>query len=283
MIPTLGQAVRVLAARLAAVGIDSARLDARLLAAQALGIEPSRVLTHPETALTAEEAVRLDDLAARRLDREPMSHILGHRGFWTLDLKVTRDTLDPRPDTETVVETVLDLCSDRQRPWRILDFGTGSGCILLALLSEYGNARGTGIDLSAAALAVAGENAVRTGLAARVVFSCGDWGRGLDGPFDIVVSNPPYIPDNDIDALEPEVACHEPRSALAGGKDGLECYRALAPEVSRLLVRGGLCVMEVGAGQDGEVASLLAEAGLRPLPARRDLAGIARCVVATKP
>ncbi|MEW5726560.1 MAG: peptide chain release factor N(5)-glutamine methyltransferase [Pseudomonadota bacterium] len=280
---TAGAAAQALAGRLAAAGIDSARLDARLLVAEVLGVEPMKVATYPEMPLTEAQAARLEDLAARRAAREPMSHILGRRGFWTLSLKVTADTLDPRGDTETVVEAVLDALADRDRAWRLLDFGTGTGAILLALLSELPNATGLGIDKSAAALAVARDNAETNGLSRRVEFALGEWGRGLDGCFDAIVSNPPYIPDHEIDALEPEVARYEPRLALAGGPDGLDCYRALAPDVARLLAPGGVAAIEVGAGQAEAVADLLVEAGLEVTGVRRDLAGIARCVTATKP
>lgn len=280
---TAGAAARAVAERLAAAGVDSARLDARLLVAEVLGVEPMKVATYPETPLTEAQAARLADLAGRRAAREPMSHILGRRGFWTLSLKVTADTLDPRGDTETVVEAVLDALADRDRAWRLLDFGTGTGAILLALLTELPNATGLGIDKSAAALAVARDNAETNGLSRRVEFALGEWGRGLDGCFDAIVSNPPYIPDHEIDALEPEVARYEPRLALAGGPDGLGCYRALAPDVARLLAPGGVAAVEVGAGQAEAVAALLADAGLQVTGARRDLAGIARCVTATKP
>lgn len=277
-----GDLLRALTVRFQAAGIQSARLDARLLVAEALGVEPLRLVTHPEMVLTAQQQTAIEAMAARREDRQPISHILGRRGFWTLDLRVTKDTLDPRPDTETLVQGVLDRVADRHAALRIVDFGTGSGCILLALLAELPNAHGLGIDQSAAALAVAAENAERNGLAGRAEFRLGDWGQGLDGPFDIIVSNPPYIPDSTIDELEPEVARHEPRSALAGGADGLECYRALAPDIARLLAVGGITGLEVGAGQDSDVAALLTAAGLRDLCVANDLAGHGRSVFAAR-
>ena len=277
-----GETLRVLTARFQAAGIDSARLDARLLVAEALGIEPLRLATHPEIVLTSQQQTAIEAMAARREAREPISHILGRRGFWTLELRVTKDTLDPRPDTETLVQGVLDRVADRAAPLRLLDFGTGSGCILLALLSELPHASGLGIDRSAAALAVAADNALATGLAGRAVFGLGDWGKGVDGVFDIIVSNPPYIPEGDIDGLEPEVARHEPRSALAGGADGLESYRALVPQMARLLRRGGLAGFEVGAGQAEAVAALFATHGFSAVRVTPDLAGIGRAVFATR-
>ncbi|CAA7616955.1 peptide chain release factor N(5)-glutamine methyltransferase [Magnetospirillum sp. UT-4] len=276
---TAGDAARRLAERFAAAGIGSARLDARLLVAEVLGIEAGRILTHPETPLDEGQQARLEAMAARRVARQPMSHILGRRGFWTLTLAVTADTLDPRPDTETLVEAVLARLPDRSAPLSLLDFGTGSGCILLALLAELPNARGLGVDASAPALEVAIANAAANGLAERAEFRLGDWGSGLDGRFDAIVSNPPYIPTQDIDGLAPEVARFEPRRALDGGADGLDCYRALAPQVARLLAPGGICGLEVGQGQDHDVTALFAAAGLVPAGVGHDLAGIARCVL----
>lgn len=280
---TAGAAARSVTERLMAAGIDTARLDARMLVAEALEVEPNTVFTHPEMPLSAEQAACIEALAARRAAREPMSHILGRRGFWTLTLKVTADTLDPRPDTETVVQAVLDRLADRSKPYRLLDFGTGTGAILLALLSELPNATGTGVDRSAAALAVARHNAESLGLADRAAFAQGDWGSGLHGLFDAIVSNPPYIPDQEIAGLEPEVAEFEPRLALAGGADGLDCYRALAPDIARLLALGGIAALEVGQGQDGPVSVLLEAAGLTVQEVRADLGGIGRCVVACRP
>lgn len=278
-----GTAARALTERFAAAGIDTARLDARLLVAEVLGVEPMKVTTYPETELSPDQAARLDSLAARRQAREPISHILGRRGFWTLDLEVTADTLDPRPDTEALVEAVLGAVTDRQAPLALLDFGTGSGCILLALLAELPQARGLGIDRSEGALAVAQRNAHANGLADRAQFRLGDWGRGLDGRFDVIVSNPPYIPDEDIAGLEPEVARYEPRTALAGGVDGLDCYRVLAPQIAALLAPGGVAGVEFGQGQAAAVAALFEGVGLTVTEVRNDLAGIERCLLATQP
>ena len=278
-----GDLVLELTNRLRAAGVSSPHLDARLLVCHALGIERSALFSHPERILAPAERAAIDQLAQRRLGREPMSHVLGRREFWSLDFRVTADTLDPRPDTETVVEAALDYTRDRTRPWRVLDFGTGSGCILLSLLTELPQATGVGVDIGAATLAVAADNARRLGLADRVRFVQGDWGAGVDGSFDLIVSNPPYIPDGDIAGLEAEVARFEPRRALAGGPDGLDCYRVLAPQIARLLVPGGEAALEVGLGQDPMVAALLEQAGLALRGVRRDLAGIARVVVAGKP
>ncbi|MTJ81553.1 MAG: peptide chain release factor N(5)-glutamine methyltransferase [Telmatospirillum sp.] len=279
---TLGEVLVRLTGQLRDAGIPSARLDARLLLAHGLSISTTAVFSHPERVLDDAELDRVTGLARRRAAREPVSHILGRREFWSLSFRVTADTLDPRPDTETLVEAVLDRIPDRDRPLRLLDLGTGTGCILLALLSELPRASGLGIDRSPAALEVAAGNADALGLAGRARFQTGDWGRGLEPDFDIIVSNPPYIPDGDIDGLEAEVARFEPRSALAGGTDGLDCYRALAPDLARLLVRGGTAALEVGAGQSRDVGEILSGAGLGIFAIRRDLAGVERCVVAVR-
>jgi release factor glutamine methyltransferase len=277
---TVAQALHRAAERLMAVGIDTSRLDARLLLGEVLGLAPQQVFTRPQLELSSQEAERFDALVTRRLGREPISHLLGRRGFWTLEFKVTADTLDPRPDTETLIEAVLEALPERGRPRRILDLGTGTGCILLTLLTELGFATGLGVDKSPAALEVARANAQSLGLADRAQFQLGDWGQGLEGGFDVIASNPPYIPDGEINGLEPEVAAFEPRLALAGGADGLDCYRLLAPQMARLLAPGGLVALEVGIGQAGDVAALLSEVGLTIRGVERDLGGVERCVLA---
>lgn len=281
--PTLGEALRQGARRLEQAGIDTAVFDARLLLAEVTGLAAPMVSLRGDSVMEPEAAARFEAMLVRREGREPVSHILGRRGFWTLDLAVTPATLDPRPDTETLVEAVLAALPEREAPLRLLDFGTGSGCILLALLSELPAATGVGIDASPAALAVAKANAEACALAGRAAFRLGDWGFGIDGRFDVIVSNPPYIPEAEIDALAPEVARFEPRSALSGGADGLDCYRRLIPDIARLLGPGGLAALEVGQGQAGAVAALLTDAGLGQIMMRCDLGKIERCVVAFAP
>ncbi len=280
---SVGDALADLTEKLRGAGISSARLDARLLIAHVLNIATATVFSHPERVFSAEEDARLRQAADRRLRREPMSHIIGRREFWSLPFKVTADTLDPRPDTETLVEAVLSCLGDRRAPLRLLDLGTGTGCILLALLSELPQATGVGIDISPAALLVARENARTLGLHQRAGFTVGHWGQGLDRTFDVVLANPPYIPDREIDGLEPEVARFEPRGALAGGADGLACYRALAPDVARLLKPGGIAALEVGQGQAAAVGRLLQDCGLTLSVVRRDLADVERCVLVSRP
>lgn len=279
---TVAQALAEATRRLAAAGIDSARLDARALLAHLLGTEPMSLFSRPERRLDKDQASRFQDLVARRERREPLSHITGHREFWSLDFRVTPATLDPRPDTETVVEAVLEALPDRTAALRLLDLGTGTGCLLAALLHELPAAHGIGIDASAEACAVAADNLRRLGLSERSQVRQGDWGRGLDGCFDAIVSNPPYIPEEDLAGLQPEVALYEPRQALAAGSDGLDCYRVLAPQIAGLLAPGGIAALEVGRGQASAVAALMAAAGLEVIGVRADLAGVERCVLATR-
>jgi len=277
---TLAEAVRAIAARLAGAGIEDARREAWLLLAHATGRERADLLVRAGEALPAEPARRLEALARRRAAREPMAYILGGREFWSLPFVVRPGVLIPRPESETVVEAALADLADRKAPLRVLDLGTGSGCLLLVLLSELPDARGLGVDTSAAALAVAAENARRLGLAGRAAFRAGDWGAGLEDTFDLVVSNPPYIADAAFVGLMPEVRDYEPADALRAGADGLAAYRSLAPQLARLLAAGGRAYLEVGEGQAGVVAGILAACGLGTVAVRRDLAGIGRCLVA---
>jgi len=280
---SLRQALSAIASRLQQAGIDRARAEARLLAAQALGVKLETVVGDDARVLTADEVQRLEALAARRVQREPMAQILGRREFFGRNFCVTADVLMPRPDSETLIEAVLAQVPDRSAPLRLLELGVGSGCLLLTLLAELPNAQGAGVDISPAALAVAKQNASALGLAACCALVEGDWSRAAEGRFDIVLSNPPYIPSHDIERLEPEVARYEPRLALDGGDDGLHFYRRLAADLPRLLMGGGLVAVEIGQGQGSAVGRLFQEAGLRLLPARADLAGIERCILARAP
>ena len=267
------------AAELKSAGVDNPRRDARILLAAALGLASNANL--PDRALTAAEARRFKAWVARRARREPVSRILGRREFWTLTLKLNRDTLDPRPDSETLVEAALARIPDRARALRILDLGTGTGCLLLALLSELPHATGLGVDRAPGAVKAARANAKEAGLAARARFAQGDWTKGLDGKFDVVVSNPPYIPARAIPGLMPEVARFDPRAALDGGCDGLAAYRAIIADLARVLAPYALVAFEIGEGQAGALAKLLKAGGLQVLETRRDLAGSERCIIAT--
>ena len=272
--------VAQVAARLAAAGIENARAEAWLLLSAATGRERAALVAGAPEALDNEQERRLHELLRRRCAREPVAYILGEKEFWSLRFQVGPAVLIPRPESETVVEAVLAQVSDRNRPLRLLDFGVGSGCLLLALLSELPHATGLGVDDSAAALAVARRNAERLGLAARADFRLGRWGEGLRESFDLIVSNPPYVAERDWDALQPEIRRFEPKSALVAGPDGLSAYPALTPDCARLLRPAGVCALEIGFGQGDAVAVLLATHGLVVVERRRDLAGNERCLVA---
>ncbi len=277
---TVEAAFSAAARRLARAGIAGARLDARVLVGHALGTGGAAVLGRPRRGLTADERRRLAALVARRARREPLAHVVGSREFWSLPFAVTADVLVPRPDSETVVEAALGRVRDRDAPLTVLDLGTGSGCLVLALLSELPRGLGVGVDISAAALEVARRNARALGLEGRVRLVRGDWGAGLRGPFQVIVANPPYVPDGDLGALEPEVSAFEPRLALAGGADGLDGHRAVAPWLAGLLAPGGAVFLEIGAGQAPAVAEILRRHGLQHVETMCDLAGIPRCLVA---
>lgn len=270
--------LRDAAARLDAAGVEEARRDARLLLAEALGVEAHRLILEPQTEVPPEAAARFAEFVAARAERLPVSRILGRREFWGLSFRLSPATLDPRPDSETLVEAVLKAFPDRNAPLRVLDFGTGTGCLLLAVLSEYPAATGLGIDKAEGAVAMASANASDLGLASRAGFRTGDWGKGLEGSFDIILSNPPYIEAEVVPALAPEVARHDPLLALAGGADGLDAYRALLPHAARLLAPQGHVFLELGQGQEQDVAEIAASCGLQRRAAHADLAGIARCL-----
>lgn len=262
--------------------IETPRLDAVLLMAQATGLTADRVRMSPDAIVTPEVAAAFEALLLRRLEYEPMSQILGVREFWSLEFRVTRDVLDPRPDSETLVAGALAQITDRNAPLRLVDFGTGSGCLLLSLLHELPNATGLGVDVSAAALAVAQDNARRLGLGNRASFRVGSWGQGLDGAFDLLVGNPPYIESDVVPGLATEVTAYEPHVALDGGKDGLVAYRALIPDLARLAAPDALVALEFGMGQDVAVSRLLADAGFTGIAVLKDLGGIERVVTGRK-
>jgi release factor glutamine methyltransferase len=278
----LVQAWKGAKARLEAAGLAGPVIDARLLVEAAAGATRADIVGDPHRALTPEQEATLEDYLARRERREPVSHILGRRGFWKIMLSVTPDVLTPRPDTETVVELVLRDFPEHA-PWRILDLGVGSGAIILSILAERPAARGLGIDVSEEALAVARENAANLGLAGRLALLRGDWTHGLaEGSFDLVVSNPPYIATDVLETLEPEVRDHEPRLALHGGADGLDHYRTLAPEILRVLKPGGRFAVEIGYDQKDAVEALFREADAADVATFRDLGDRDRVVAGTK-
>ncbi len=267
------------AARLiAAAGIEGPRGEATALVCAILGLGRERLVAEPEMEVSGTDAERVLVAARRRAAHEPFARITGCREFWSLDFLLSPDTLVPRPETETLVEVALAAVVDRDAEISVLDLGTGSGCILLALLSELPNAHGIGIDAAPGAVATARENARRLGLDSRAGFRVGDWGLGVVGPFDIIVSNPPYIAEGDRDTLDIEVREHDPEAALFAGPDGLAAYRAIMPQLDGLLAWGGLAAFECGAGQAENVLQFLDIAGLGETGSQRDLAGRERVV-----
>lgn len=282
MIPsdTIGSTLSKLAAALSEAGFDEARRRARRLLAVALGLTPEEVFARADRIVTEDKGLQIAALLKRALAHEPLSRIQGTRSFWGLDFVLSPDTLDPRPETETLVEAIVARLTDRDRTYRFLDLGTGTGCLLLALLSDYPQATGIGVDRAEGAVATARRNAERLGCADRVSFEIADWGAGLEGGFDIVVSNPPYIETGEIPRLPLEVRDFDPRLALDGGTDGLAVYRRIAGDLPRLLAPGGIFVCEIGMGQEMPVTQILAGHGLAVEAVVPDLAGIARCVVA---
>ncbi len=265
------------AALLREAGIEDAPRDAALLLGLATGRARLDLLTRPEEHPDEEAIQRYRRLLARRASREPLSHLTGRRGFWTLEFAVSRDVLDPRPDTETLVEAALEISPP---PKRILDLGTGSGCLLLSLLHEFPGASGVGVDISTRALAVARGNAADLGLSGRAVFVCGDWLAPVTGQFNLIVTNPPYIREDEAPFLQPELREYEPPEALFGGVDGLDAYRRILATVPAHLETGGTLLMEIGAAQAVDVMTLAREAGFASLRVRRDLDGRDRCIIA---
>ena len=268
--------------RLKAAGVDSPVMDARLLVEAATGTTRADIITDPRRVLSQGQIEAVEAVIARRERREPISHILGRKGFWKVMLRVTPDVLTPRPDTELLVSTALEAFPEPAR-FSLLDLGVGSGAVMLAILAERPAAKGLGIDVSEEALAVARDNAASLGLEGRAAFLRGDWTAGLgEHGFDLVVSNPPYIATAVIDTLEPEVRDHEPRVALDGGADGLDAYRRLAPEIMRVLKPGGRFAVEIGFDQGAAVTALFEAAGSGAIRLLRDLAGLDRVVAGSK-
>lgn len=256
-------------------GIDGSRLEARLLLAHALGVATADLLRDRDAEV---DGAALAPLLDRRMAHEPLALILGAREFWSLTFAVSQATLIPRPELETLIEAALAAFKGRPAPGGILDLGTGTGCLLLAALSEIPTAFGVGVDRSAKAVALARSNAVALGLADRAAFLCADWARALSARFDLVLCNPPYIPTSAVEDLMPDVARFEPRTALDGGSDGLAAYRDLLPEIPRLLRPDGIAVLELGQGQAGPVGEIARRFGM-VVEIRNDLAEIGRAML----
>jgi release factor glutamine methyltransferase len=278
---TVEAARRSLTALFKSSAIDFAELDARMLVGAALGLDLTGVIAAASRLLTEDESLLLEDFTRRRLAGEPVARILGFKEFWGLPLELSAATLVPRPDTETVVQLALEIlrAAPRSARWRIADIGTGSGAILLALLSELPEGYGVGTDISVAALRTASANAARLGLAPRAAFIACDYAAALSDRFDLIVSNPPYIRSADIAGLASEVRDHDPHGALDGGPDGLDAYRTLIPQAARLLAPRGALVVEAGQGQSSHIEAMMTAAGLTlERPPKTDLAGIPRAV-----
>jgi release factor glutamine methyltransferase len=279
---TRGAVLAEAAAALAKTGVEDPRRRARQLISSALGISRAELLMHPECRLDAAAIDRVRRFVGRVVAGEPPSRVLGRREFWGLDLALSDETLDPRPETETVVEAVLARITDRTKALQLLDLGTGTGCLLLALLSELPAATGVGVDRAAGAAATARRNAENLGLADRARFFAGDWAAALAGQFEVIVANPPYVATGALADLPRDVSGYDPRAALDGGRDGLAAYRALAGGVGALLAAAGIFAAEIGAGQATGVTAIINEHGLRAEAIERDLAGIERCIIARR-
>jgi release factor glutamine methyltransferase len=265
--------------RLRGAAIEAPRLEARRLLAHVLGTTEEALLRDPRAPVPVEKAAHFAALLARRVAHEPFAYLTGRVGFWTLDVEVSPATLIPRADSETLVEAALEACPDKGAALHVLDLGTGTGALLLAVLSELPAAKGVGVDLKPEAAALAARNAARLGLSGRARFLAGDWAAALAGRFDLILCNPPYIESAAITGLMPEVARHEPASALDGGADGLSAYRPIMADLPRLLAPRGVAVLELGAGQQAAVEALAKAAGLTPEACRADLGGVPRALV----
>ncbi|ATQ41821.1 peptide chain release factor N(5)-glutamine methyltransferase [Caulobacter mirabilis] len=282
MTATLVKAWKAGRAELEAAGVDQPVIDSRLLLEAAADVSRLDIITDPHREVSETQAATYNEFLARRARREPVSHILGRKGFWKILLRVTPDVLTPRPDTEVIVDEVLKAFPEAMA-FNMLDLGVGSGAILLAVLAERPAAKGLGVDVSSEALAVARENAANLDLDGRVALLRGDWTSGLaDASFDVVVSNPPYIATEEIETLDPEVRDHEPRLALDGGADGLDAYRTLAPEILRVLKVGGLFAVEIGHTQSKAVEALFRDAGAAQVRTIKDLSDRDRVVVGVR-
>jgi release factor glutamine methyltransferase len=260
-------------------GVTSPFLDAEILLAAVLEKTREFVIGYPEYQLSVEEIAKFNAFIKRRASFEPVAKIIGAKEFWGREFFVSGATLDPRPDSESLIEEVFRLLPDKNTELKILDLGTGTGCLLLTLLAEYPNAQGTGVDISEDALNIAKNNAIKLGLANKSEFILNDWAARLGGKFDIIISNPPYIKNSDIEDLAPEVSTYEPRLALAGGDDGLDCYRKLAFQTKDILNENGYIIFEFGKGQENDLRKILEQAGMRFVSLKNDLTGTPRCIV----
>ena len=267
--------------RLTQAGIDQPRHEARLLLAHVTGLSKVHQIANPDHTIEGGAQRLFEQLIARREKHEPISHLTGKREFWSLPFNVSSAVLDPRPDSETLVEAALKIFPDTESDFSVLDLGTGSGCLLLSILKHRPRARGVGVDISADALCVAVGNAEHLGLSKRAHFVRGDWGASLGGSFDLILCNPPYIRTADLATLAPEVVCFEPRTALDGGNDGLAAYRTLMPQLSLAMGSDSVVLLEIGAEQAPDITEIVNKYGLRVSQHYCDLAGTQRCFSVT--
>lgn len=263
--------------------IETASLDARLLLEHALGLSREQLLLAIDQPVEEWQESHYRELITKRVDRQPVAQLIGKREFWGMVFEVSCNTLDPRADSETLVQGVLKEHARRDRPVRILDLGTGTGCLLLSLLSELPSATGIGADICDKALAIAKNNAQALDIQARAQFIASNWFENIDGTFDIIISNPPYIATQDIENCPPEVARHEPKLALDGGADGLDCYRAIIGALPRFLAKDGIVALEMGMGQQPALESLAAANGLHVHSVKQDIQGLPRCILLKHP
>lgn len=272
---TIAQAIARLTERFNAAGIETARLDARILVGRVAGLSSPETLIHSDRRLTAAEISTLVAWGVQRAGREPIGRIIGAREFWGLTFAVTPATLEPRPDSEAVIEAIL---AARPTAARVLDLGTGTGCLLIALLHEWREAQGLGVDISPEALQCARRNAEHHGLGDRAQFAVSNWFANVQGQFDVIVANPPYLSKADMAELAPEVR-HDPPAALTGGDDGLDAYRTIFSNASRHLAVDGIIAVEIGAGQKDDVVALAIKNEFKLCGEKSDLSGRCRCLV----
>ncbi len=279
---TIRRALQAAIADFKGAGITTPSLDARVLLGEILEVPANNIVLHMDDMLSEQQYEMFRGMVLRRCKREPVSKILGAREFWGLPFIVTENTLDPRPDSEALIEAILGLGMDLKAPLRVLDLGTGTGCLLLTTLHLFKNASGLGVDRSLGALAIAQKNAKNLGLEGRASFKQSCWFDGVDGRFDLIISNPPYIPKGDIAELAPEVKDFDPIIALSGGADGLACYNSIIPASVDYMAEGAFIALEHGEGQSACIQEMLKLVQLQVITLKQDLAGLDRCVIASK-